>query len=77
MCPKTNQEFLRRVADAKTRLNERGGTAGRGRDGNFGVPGMDPAIGKNQAPSFLRPQALTEWQNCHKNNSKLITARMT
>jgi hypothetical protein len=58
-------------------LNERGGAAGRGRDSNFKVLGTDPAIWKNQVPGFLRPQALTEWQNCHKGNSKLITAKMT
>jgi hypothetical protein len=58
-------------------LNERGGAAARGQGGNFNVLGTDPAIWKNQVPGFLRPQALAEWQNCHKDNSKLITARMT
>jgi hypothetical protein len=41
------------------------------------VLGTDPAIWKNQVPGFLRPQSLTEWQICHKSNSKLITAGMT
>ena len=64
-------------ADAETRLNERGGAAGRGRGGNFNVLGTDPAIWKFQVPGFLRPQSLTEWPNCHKGNSKLITTKMT
>jgi hypothetical protein len=58
-------------------LNERGEAAGRGWDGNFNVLGTDSAIWKFQVPGFLRPQALTEWQNCHKSNSKLITTNMT
>ena len=58
-------------------MNERGGAAGRGRGGNFNVLGTDPAIWKFQVPGFLRPQSLTEWPNCHKSNSKLITTKIT
>ena len=39
--------------------------------------GTDPAMWKFQVPGFLRSQSLTEWPNCHKGNSKLITTKIT